>query len=49
MRSTRVFPWPGEIVAWLNSDDVLLSGAVTRAVNAFVPASPAIGAISGEG
>ena len=27
----------GEIVAWLNSDDILLPGAVTRAVRAFSP------------
>lgn len=39
----------GEIVAWLNSDDILLPGAVTRAVNAFASAPPAIGAIYGEG
>ena len=28
----------GDIVAWLNSDDILLPGAVTRAVNAFADA-----------
>jgi glycosyltransferase involved in cell wall biosynthesis len=39
----------GEIVAWLNSDDLLLPGAVTRAVNAFAAAPPHIGAIYGEG
>lgn len=39
----------GETVAWLNSDDVLLPGAVTRAVEAFENAPPDIGAIYGEG
>ncbi len=39
----------GEIVAWLNSDDILLPGAVTRAVNAFATVPPAIGGIYGEG
>ena len=39
----------GEIVAWLNSDDILLPGAVTRAVNAFAGVPPGIGAIYGEG
>jgi len=46
----------GEIVAWLNSDDILLPGAVSRAVAAFsaaaaVPAtpSPPPAAIYGEG
>lgn len=39
----------GEIVAWLNSDDILLPGAVTRAVNAFAAAPPRTGAIYGEG
>ena len=39
----------GEIVAWLNSDDILLPGAVTRAVNAFAAAPVAVGAIYGEG
>lgn len=38
----------GEIVAWLNSDDVLLSGAVSAAVRAF-QASPGVGAVYGEG
>ena len=38
----------GEIVAWLNSDDILLPGAVTHAVNAFRK-SPKAGAIYGEG
>lgn len=39
----------GEIVAWLNSDDILLPGAITRAVNAFAGAPPGMGAIYGEG
>jgi len=39
----------GEIVAWLNSDDILLPGAVTRAVRAFAAAPPRIGAVYGEG
>jgi glycosyltransferase involved in cell wall biosynthesis len=43
----------GEIVAWLNSDDVLLPGAVSGAVKAFANASSiagaGIGAIYGEG
>jgi len=38
----------GEIVAWLNSDDLLLPGAVAHAVEAF-NAAPAAGAIYGEG
>jgi glycosyltransferase involved in cell wall biosynthesis len=38
----------GEIVAWLNSDDILLPGAVTTAVRACESA-PAAGAIYGEG
>lgn len=38
----------GEIVAWLNSDDILLPGAVARAVQAFERA-PRAGAIYGEG
>ncbi|MBZ5580035.1 MAG: glycosyltransferase [Acidobacteriia bacterium] len=38
----------GEIVAWLNSDDIFLPGAVTRAVQAFAQA-PRAGAIYGEG
>lgn len=38
----------GEIVAWLNSDDILLPGAVTCAVRAF-ERTPAAGAIYGEG
>ena len=39
----------GEIVAWLNSDDILLPGAVTGAVNAFAAVPPGIGGIYGEG
>lgn len=39
----------GEIVAWLNSDDILLPGAVGRAVEAFAAAPPTVGAIYGEG
>jgi len=39
----------GEIVAWLNSDDILLPGAVSRAVNAFADAPAEIGGIYGEG
>lgn len=39
----------GDIVAWLNSDDLLLPGAVTRAVNAFAAAPYGIGAVYGEG
>jgi glycosyltransferase involved in cell wall biosynthesis len=38
----------GEIVTWLNSDDILLAGAVSRAVAAFDEA-PGAGAIYGEG
>jgi glycosyltransferase involved in cell wall biosynthesis len=39
----------GEIVAWLNSDDLLLPGAVRRAVDGFASAPPRTGAIYGEG
>lgn len=39
----------GEIVAWLNSDDVLLPGAVSLAVDAFRHACPGIGGVYGEG
>lgn len=39
----------GEIVAWLNSDDILLPGAITRAVNAFLTAPRGVGGIYGEG
>jgi glycosyltransferase involved in cell wall biosynthesis len=38
----------GEILAWLNSDDVLLPGAVSRAVRGFAEA-PRTGAVYGEG
>jgi GT2 family glycosyltransferase len=38
----------GEIVAWLNSDDLLLPGAVAAAVGRFQQAGPA-GAVYGEG
>jgi len=38
----------GEIVAWLNSDDTLLPGAVTHAVRAFKQ-TPSLGAVYGEG
>lgn len=38
----------GEIVAWLNSDDLLLPGAVTHAVKAFTE-HPDAGAVYGEG
>ncbi len=38
----------GEIVAWINSDDILLPGAVSHAVAAF-ERKPALGAVYGEG
>ena len=38
----------GEIVAWLNSDDVFLPGAIERAVEAFLR-EPELGAVYGEG
>ncbi len=38
----------GEIVAWLNSDDIFLPGAVERAVEAFLR-EPELGAVYGEG
>ncbi|MGC4048733.1 MAG: glycosyltransferase family 2 protein [Paludibaculum sp.] len=38
----------GEILAWINSDDVLLPGAVSAAVRAFAEA-PLAGAVYGEG
>lgn len=38
----------GEIVAWINSDDVLLPKAVSRAVS-FLSAHPECGAVYGEG
>jgi glycosyltransferase involved in cell wall biosynthesis len=38
----------GEIVSWLNSDDVILPGAVSRAVRCF-ERNPRLGAVYGEG
>jgi len=38
----------GEIVAWINSDDILLPGAVSRAVAEFAK-DPELGAVYGEG
>lgn len=38
----------GEIVSWLNSDDILLPGAVAHAVHAFEQ-TPTLGAVYGEG
>lgn len=38
----------GEIVAWLNSDDLFLPGAIERAVEAFLR-EPDLGAVYGEG
>ncbi len=38
----------GDIVSWLNSDDLILPGAVTHAVEAF-KARPETGAVYGEG
>ncbi len=38
----------GEIVSWLNSDDVILDGAVTQAVQAL-ESDPEAGAVYGEG
>jgi glycosyltransferase involved in cell wall biosynthesis len=38
----------GEIVAWLNSDDTILPGAVSHAVRAF-ESKPDLGAVYGEG
>ena len=38
----------GEIVSWLNSDDIILPGAVSRAVEAF-ERQPSLGAVYGEG
>ncbi|MSV29499.1 MAG: glycosyltransferase [Bryobacterales bacterium] len=38
----------GEIVSWLNSDDLILPGAVSHAVEAF-KARPETGAVYGEG
>jgi glycosyltransferase involved in cell wall biosynthesis len=39
----------GEIVAWLNSDDILQPGAITQAVDAFARAPKGVGGIYGEG
>jgi hypothetical protein len=39
----------GEIVAWLNSDDILLPGVVAGTVKAFGEAPSCIGGIYGEG
>ena len=39
----------GEIVAWLNADDLLLPGAVRRAVEGFAQAPRNTGAVYGEG
>lgn len=38
----------GEYVAWLNSDDIFLPGAIDRAVEAFAQ-EPELGAVYGEG
>jgi len=38
----------GEILGWINSDDVLLPGAVTKAVEAF-QRDPGLGMVYGEG
>jgi glycosyltransferase involved in cell wall biosynthesis len=38
----------GEIVSWLNSDDIILPGAVSSAVQAF-RRQPSLGAVYGEG
>jgi glycosyltransferase involved in cell wall biosynthesis len=38
----------GEVVSWLNSDDIILPGAVAHAVNAFEH-DPTLGAVYGEG
>jgi glycosyltransferase involved in cell wall biosynthesis len=38
----------GDIVSWLNSDDIILPGAVASAVNAFIR-NPQLGAVYGEG
>ncbi len=38
----------GDIVAWLNSDDILLPGAISKAVATFV-AHPSAGVVYGEG
>jgi glycosyltransferase involved in cell wall biosynthesis len=38
----------GEVVSWLNSDDIILPGAVAHAVGAF-ERDPTLGAVYGEG
>ncbi len=38
-----------EIVGWLNSDDILLPGAISSVVKAFGEAPPHVGGIYGEG
>lgn len=38
----------GELVSWLNSDDVILPGAVSHAVSAYKE-NPSLGAVYGEG
>jgi glycosyltransferase involved in cell wall biosynthesis len=38
----------GEVVSWLNSDDVILPGAISHAVRAFEQ-NPRLGAVYGEG
>jgi glycosyltransferase involved in cell wall biosynthesis len=38
----------GDVVAWLNSDDIILPGAVAHAVKAF-ERDPTLGAVYGEG
>src|SRR5262245_2920980 len=38
----------GELVSWLNSDDIILQGALSRAVSAF-ERRPTLGAVFGEG
>lgn len=38
----------GEIVSWLNSDDIILPGAVSRAVSTMTQ-DPSLGAVYGEG
>jgi len=38
----------GEILAWLNSDDVYLPGAISKAVT-FLQDHPEVGAVYGEG
>jgi glycosyltransferase involved in cell wall biosynthesis len=38
----------GSLVSWLNSDDIILPGAISHAVNAFAE-RPKLGAVYGEG